>query len=242
MTKLLRLAFAVWKTDRDFNPQHFPWERQDNARLLDRTGSAPPDTTAAAQEIAKAAGHNEPQSSWDNVVTAATAKLSAPTAPDQRLPPSVSSPSTSSSPQPFHGPVDFAALRRQVTLRQVLQHLGVLHRVRNSSGWGSQRRGPCPLHKSSNERGRTFSVTLQRNIFRCFNPTCAAQGNVLDLWAAYHDLPLHAAALHLAETFGVIPPRLENGSQTQKQRRGTRNLSEAGSSTNKAGITPAHNT
>jgi transposase len=242
MTKLLRLAFAVWKTDRDFDPQHFPWERQDNARLLDRTGSASPDTTAAAQEIAKAAGHNEPQSSWDNVVTAATANLSAPTAPDQRLPPSVSSASAFSSPQPFHGPVDFAALRRQVTLRQVLQHLGVLHRFRNSSGWGSQLRGPCPLHKSPNERGRTFSVNLQRNIFRCFNPTCAAQGNVLDLWAAYHDLPLHEAALHLAETFGIMPPRLnEHSSQLPKQRRGTRIDSLTESSNNTAGITPAHN-
>jgi transposase len=242
MTKLLRLAFAVWKTDRDFNPQHFPWERQDNARLLDRTGSAPPDTTAAAQEKAKAAGHNEPQSSRDNVVTAATANLSAPTAPDQRLLPSVSSASTSSSPQPFHGPVNFAALRRQVTLRQVLQHLGVLHRFRNCSGWGSQLRGPCPLHKSPNERGRTFSVNLQRNIFRCFNPTCAAQGNVLDLWAAYHDLPLHEAALHLAETFGIMLPRLEDyGSHLPKQRRGTRTHSLTESSSKTAGITPAHN-
>jgi DNA primase len=95
----------------------------------------------------------------------------------------------------------------------------VLHRFRNSSGWGSQLRGPCPLHKSRNERGRTFSVNLQRNIFRCFNPTCAAQGNVLDLWAAYHDLPLHEAALHLAETFGVMPPRLkDHGSQLPNQR------------------------
>jgi hypothetical protein len=151
------------------------------------------------------------------VVTAATASLSARTATDQRLPPSASYASASGSPQPFRGPLDFAALRRQVTLQQVLQHLGVLHRFRNSSGWGSQLRGPCLLHQSRSERGRTFSIDLQRNIFRCFNPSCAARGNVLDLWAAYHDLPLHAAALHLAETFGVIPPRLENGSQTQNR-------------------------
>lgn len=129
-----------------------------------------------------------------------------------------------------------------MTLRQVLQHLGVLHRFRNSAGSAPQLRGPCPLHKSRNERGRTFSVDLQRNIFHCFHPSCAAQGNVLDLWAAYHGLPLHEAALHLAETFGVIPPRLENGSHPLKQRRGTRNSSVAGSSTKKAGITPAHNT
>jgi transposase len=271
MTKLLRLAFAVWKTDRDFNPQHFPWEPSQNACHLDHPEPVRSDATgdqtsreetttlgqtkagdkgeavaanaaAPAQEIAKAAGHNEPQSSRDNVVTAATASLSTRWTAGQRLPPSVSATSASSSPQPFHGPVDFAALRRQVTLRQVLQHLGVLHRFRNSSGWGSQLRGPCPLHKSRNERGRTFSVNLQRNIFRCFNPTCAAQGNILDLWAAYHDLPLHEAALHLAETFGVMPPRLkDHGSQLPKQRRGTRTHSVTESSTNNAGITPAHN-
>jgi transposase len=262
MTKLLRLAFAVWKTDRDFNPQHFPWEPSANVCHEPATSetatadpTSPEETTtlgqtkagdegeSPAQEIAKAAGHNEPQSSRDNVVTAATGSLSVRTAADQHLPPSASCASAAGSPQPFHGPVDFAALRRQVTLRQVLQHLGVLHRFRNSSGWGSQLRGPCPLHKSRNERGRTFSVNLQRNIFRCFNPTCAAQGNVLDLWAAYHDLPLHEAALHLAETFGVMPPRLKHhSSQLPKQRRGTRIHSVTESSTDKAGITPAHNT
>ena len=239
MTKLLRLVFAVWKTDRDFNPLHFPWEPSANACHLDHpepatsdAATADPtsleetatlgatkagdegesiaaDAAAPAQEIAKAAGHNEPQSSRDNVVTAATASLSVRTAADQHHPPSASCGSVADSPQPFRGPLDFAALRRQVTLRQVLQHLGVLHRFRNSAGSAPQLRGPCPLHKSRNERGRTLSVNLQRNIFRCFNPSCAAQGNVLDLWAAYHGVPLHEAALHLAETFGVIPPRLE---------------------------------
>ena len=242
MTKLLRLVFAVWKTDRDFNPRHFPWEPQENAPHLDRSEPATSDAATAdqtsleetatlgqtkvgdegesnaadaatpAQEIAKAAGHNEPQSSRDNVVTAATSSLDARTVADQHLPPSAPCASSSGSLQPYRGPLDFAELRRQVTLRQVLQHLGVLHRFRNSAGSAPQLRGPCPLHKSRNERGRTFSVDLQRNIFHCFNPSCAAQGNVLDLWAAYHGLPLHQAALHLAETFGVIPPHLENGS------------------------------
>jgi len=242
MTKLLRLVFAVWKTDRDFNPRHFPWEPQENAPHLDRSEPATSDAATAdqtsleetatlgqtkvgdegesnaadaatpAQEIAKAAGHNEPQSSRDNVVTAATSSLDARTVADQHLPLSAPCASSSGSLQPYRGPLDFAELRRQVTLRQVLQHLGVLHRFRNSAGSAPQLRGPCPLHKSRNERGRTFSVDLQRNIFHCFNPSCAAQGNVLDLWAAYHGLPLHQAALHLAETFGVIPPHLENGS------------------------------
>ena len=42
-----------------------------------------------------------------------------------------------------------------------------------------------------------------KNIFRCFNEKCGAKGNVLDLWAAIHKLPLYEAALDLAEAFGL---------------------------------------
>jgi hypothetical protein len=37
----------------------------------------------------------------------------------------------------------------------------------------------------------------------------AAHGNVLDLWAAVHRLPLYEAAMHLAETFGLARNREE---------------------------------
>src|SRR5262249_203588 len=50
---------------------------------------------------------------------------------------------------------------------------------------------------------RSFSVNLSKNIFRCFNSECAAQGNALDLWGAVHRRPLYEAALHLAATFGL---------------------------------------
>ena len=99
--------------------------------------------------------------------------------------------------------VDFAALRRQVTMERVLRHLGHLDRLRGS---GAQRRGPCPVHGSSHAASRSFSVNLQSDVFRCFCPECAAQGNVLDLWAAVHGLPLAQAAKHLAQTFGLDLP------------------------------------
>jgi DNA primase len=86
-----------------------------------------------------------------------------------------------------------------VTIEQVLRHLGVFEQMRG----GAQRRGPCPVHGSKHERTRSFSVNLQKNVFQCFHPPCAAKGNVLDLWAAVHRLPLREAALNLAETFGV---------------------------------------
>jgi hypothetical protein len=53
--------------------------------------------------------------------------------------------------------IDFAALRRQVTIEQVLGHLGHLDSLRGS---GPQRRAPCPLYGSSHADSRSFSVYI----------------------------------------------------------------------------------
>ena len=42
-----------------------------------------------------------------------------------------------------------------------------------------------------------------------FRQSVGALGNVLDLWAAVHELPLYEAALHLAETFRLRRNREE---------------------------------
>jgi putative transposase len=99
--------------------------------------------------------------------------------------------------------IDFAALRRQVSMEQVLRHLGHWDCLRGS---GAQRRGPCPVHGPSHAGSRSLSVNLESNVFRCFCPECAAKGNVLDLWAAVHGLPLAEAAKHLAQTLGLDLP------------------------------------
>jgi putative transposase len=98
--------------------------------------------------------------------------------------------------------VDIAAVRKNVTMEQVLRRLHWLDRLRG----GAQRRGPCPVHDRDGgpERGRTFSVNLPRGVFRCFHPQCQAHGNALDLWAAVHGLSIREAALNLQET---LPPR-----------------------------------
>jgi transposase InsO family protein len=97
-----------------------------------------------------------------------------------------------------HRPLDITALRRQVSIEEVLKHLGYFDPLRGS---GPQRRGPCPLHDSPSDRHRSFSVHLGKGVFRCFHPECQAQGNTLDLWAAYHRLPIGQAAQSLAGTF-----------------------------------------
>ena len=102
--------------------------------------------------------------------------------------------------------VDYAFLREQVTMEQVLAHLDLLSQLR---GRGQQRRGPCPLHSHAGTAERTFSVNLSKHIFKCFHAECVVQGNMLDLWGAVHRLPLYEAALHLAETFGLARTREE---------------------------------
>jgi transposase len=97
--------------------------------------------------------------------------------------------------------VDFAHLKRQLPLARVLDQLGLAERLRGS---GPQRRGPCPLHRGD-ARGRTFSVNLDANAFQCFDKQCGQKGDVIDLWAAVHGLPLRAAALDLVRTFGLEP-------------------------------------
>jgi len=94
--------------------------------------------------------------------------------------------------------LDIATLRRQVSIEQVLRHLGYLDPLRGS---GPQRRGPCPLHDAPTDCHRSFSVHLGKGVFRCFHPDCQTQGNTLDLWAAYHRLPIGEAARTLADVF-----------------------------------------
>ncbi len=109
--------------------------------------------------------------------------------------------------------LDLSALRRQVPIAQVLRHLGYLDALRGS---GPQRRGPCPLHDAPSDRHRSFSVHLGKGVFRCFHPQCQAQGNMLDLWAAYHRLPVGEAAHSLANTFA---PHLTSAEKSVTEKR-----------------------
>ena len=97
--------------------------------------------------------------------------------------------------------VAFDHIKRQLTMAQVLEHLGLAERLR---GKAEQRRGPCPIHRGDG-RGRTFSVNLHENGFQCFDVRCAAKGDVIDLWAALRHMSLRDAALDLVETFGLEP-------------------------------------
>jgi len=185
MRKLLHLVYAVWKTNRPFDKKH----------LAGETPSAAATDAAALGGNETAVGHKR-DAPAEEVVTTANATV-APT------PLPVKAPMANRPPRPK---VDFAFLRQQVSMEQVLRHLGLFDQLR---GRGLQRRGPCPIHGQPNDRQPTFSAHLGKHLFQCFHVACGAQGNVLDLWAAIHKLPLYEAALHLAETFHLPRNREE---------------------------------
>jgi transposase len=196
MRKLLHLVFAVWKTNRPFDPQHFPWEGSSDIPMSSETAAAA-DATAnpAGASNDKAVGHKRDEPAQAVVTTAAPTVVPAPP-PVNPVPPT----------KPTRVKIDFAFVRQQVTMEQVLDHLGVLGNLR---GRGQQRRGPCPIHSQPTDPQRTFSANLSKHIFQCFHADCGAHGNVLDLWAAVHHLPLYEAALQLVATFQLQPNREE---------------------------------
>ena len=205
MRKLLHLVFAVWRTDCAFDAKHYPWEPAG----LQPSAARPADLPAVQQVPAavaendkNTAGHNQSEGPDRKVVTTAESSIEA----KPRAHKSDGAMSDAKSGAGSAGSIDYAALREQISMEQVLSHLGYTGQLRGS---GPQRRGPCPVHDNDTKRHHSFSVHLGKNVFQCFHRPCAAQGNVLDLWAAVHKLPLYQAAIHLAETFKLSLTRTE---------------------------------
>jgi transposase len=198
MRKLLHLVFAVWKTGKPFDPHHYPWAKtaQVDCDQMSMCAAGSQQETVDRPTEETVAGRKE-QSSKRQAVTATSSNVEpTPTTSKNTL----VAPQTSAQAAAL---VDFAALREQITIEQALSQLGQFEQLKGNA---TQRRGPCPIHGSQRPASRSFSVNLQRNLFQCFSPTCQAHGNVLDLWAAIHNLTLYEAAKHLAATFGIEPP------------------------------------
>jgi transposase len=192
MRKLLHLVFAIWKTKKPFDQKHYPWrtpvddeggENRCEEQPASGNASAPREESAPrAQESNQAAGLKSPAVPVRKEVTAAC---------------TTSVPETPAVNE--HSCIDFAHLKRQLRMAQVVDHLGL--RLRGS---GPQRRGPCPIHRGDG-RGRTFSVHLEQNVFHCFDTRCGKKGDVIDLWACVRGMSLRHAALDLVQTFNVEP-------------------------------------
>jgi transposase len=185
MRKLLHLVFAIWKSGRPFDPAHYPWPTPAHVEISDNGMSVEgQDNDNEMSAKNQAAGHTPGRVPAKPVVTAACAD------------------SVAAAAAVGEGTyVDFAHLKQQLPLARVLDQLGLSARLRGS---GPQRRGDCPLHRGDG-RGHSFSVNLDDNVFQCFDQTCGRQGDVIDLWAAFHGLPLREAALDLVRTFNLEP-------------------------------------
>lgn len=228
MAKLLRIALAVWKTGKPFDPKHYPWDKP--AHLQPKPdaqpkGEAQPKTEQTLEHNQQAAGHKNPARPERSVVTAACGTSSVPEAAtagngatrsqsarradrasDMPMSLQTAAPSDIKASPSLTGPwLDFAHLKSQLPIQSVLEHLKLFADLR---GRGSQRRGPCPIHRQA--KGRTFSVHLEENVFQCFDAKCAIKGDVIDLWAAVKGLKLRDAALELVTLFNLEPaPRTE---------------------------------
>jgi transposase len=177
MRKLLHLAFAVWKSKKPFDQNHYPWDTPAHLDTRDQPGDTPPKEQAAGLTLVEPAKQE---------VTAAapitsTAILREAKPPHERT---------------F---LDFAHVKKQLPILRVLEHLGLASKLR---GPGAQKRCACPIHRADG-RGRTFSVNLNANVFHCFDASCQKKGDVIDLWAAWHGMDLRAAALDLVQTFDL---------------------------------------
>ena len=96
--------------------------------------------------------------------------------------------------------IDFALLRRQVSVAQVLELVGFTATTRRGAQW----RGPCPVHGSTSRRSRSFAVHVQRHCWQCFR--CGACGNALDLYVAVTKLPVYEGALELCARLHLPVP------------------------------------
>jgi hypothetical protein len=104
--------------------------------------------------------------------------------------------------------LDFAELRRRISMRRVLTLLDYRPTTCRGDPW----RGPCPLCGPASTPpalpARYFTIHLGRHVFRCYR--CGASGNQLDLWRLATSLPLYAAALDLCTRLHEPPPQLHS--------------------------------
>lgn len=209
MRKLLHLVFGVWTSNTPFNENHHSWKEVPKQAEVELTNDkikiieneTKPTKEHSAQQ--KAAGPKRDILPASLEVSTAEPNLDSPNE-------TVNSSSNRMNGDTNTGKesIDFAYLRGQVPIEQVLRKMGHFDCLRGNT----QLTGPCPLHQPVREGSQSFSVNVKKNVFRCLNPKCNSKGNVLDLWAAYRNLPIYQAAMDLAGTF-----QLET---SHKQRRG----------------------
>jgi len=93
--------------------------------------------------------------------------------------------------------IDFAALKRQVPIRDVLERYGLLGGLQEKKP--GRLVGACPIHGGKN--GTSFNVDTEKNVFHCFSQ-CGG-GNVLDLVMRIESCSIREAGEKLSDWFGL---------------------------------------
>src|SRR5687768_8652697 len=103
--------------------------------------------------------------------------------------------------------VDFDAVHAAVTLKQVVEHYGLLE---SATVHGSEIKLRCPFHE--NDRVPSLNINTEDNIFHCF--ACKAKGDLISfvvlkegIDTGNRDHDRRAAALRMQEWFGIRPKR-----------------------------------
>jgi len=93
--------------------------------------------------------------------------------------------------------IDFAYVKRAVSLEMVLVRYGYLSHLKRA---GSQLRGACPIHNGSNPH--QFVVNLNSNTWHCFGD-CNRGGGTLEFVGERERVPVPRAAELIAEWFSL---------------------------------------
>lgn len=109
--------------------------------------------------------------------------------------------------------VDFRAVKRQVTMLQVLEHYGLMSQLHRN---GDTITGSCPIHKGNNQTA--FRASVSKNCWNCFS-ACGCGGNVLDFVAKKEKVSLPRAANLLVEWFGLTVDPPETGDSPSRPER-----------------------
>ncbi len=91
----------------------------------------------------------------------------------------------------------FNALKRSVTIAQVLTRYGLLQRLRQT---GDQLTGACPLHQGHNPN--QFRVSLAQDCWYCFGD-CHAGGTIIDFVSRMERVGIREAGLLIQDWFSV---------------------------------------
>ncbi len=107
--------------------------------------------------------------------------------------------------------LDFAAIKRQVAIEDVLARLGYLEGLREPKS--GKLVGPCPIHGGTGKQ--SFHVDTVKGIWNCFS-VCKQGGNVLDLVMMAKQCSIREAGELLAEWFNLTFERRANDKKEAK--------------------------